>query len=86
MLTWHHVTGAFNPEAYIHRLVVGIVQLSACPDLQVYFNMVPVDFAAEAISATLQDADKRNGAVLNIVRDLVYVCVCMLAFRHLYSF
>lgn len=42
-------TGVWNLNDYIAQLIKGCIQLGACPDLDILFNLTPVDYVSRAI-------------------------------------
>jgi amino acid adenylation domain-containing protein/thioester reductase-like protein len=48
-ISGHSRTGVWNLEGYIPKLIKGCLQLGAWPDLDMVFNLTPVDYAAQAI-------------------------------------
>jgi thioester reductase-like protein len=50
-VTGHSVTGASNQEAYVNKLIAGIIQLKAIPEASSHngFDWLPVDYCSDAI-------------------------------------
>jgi thioester reductase-like protein len=53
-ITGHAVTGAWNSDDFICRLVRGIVALGAIPELSASMDIVPVDYVARSIARLAQ--------------------------------
>jgi amino acid adenylation domain-containing protein/thioester reductase-like protein len=49
MLTGHSQTGACQTNDLMCRIIKGVIQLKAAPDLNQWVNMTPVDYASKAI-------------------------------------
>jgi thioester reductase-like protein len=51
-VTGHSLTGASNQEAYVNKLIAGIVQLKAIPDVPTHngFDWLPVNYCSDAIA------------------------------------
>jgi amino acid adenylation domain-containing protein/thioester reductase-like protein len=45
----HSQTGVFNPHDFLHKLIVGCIQLGSVPNNSLKDNLVPVDYVSKAI-------------------------------------
>ena len=45
----HQETGAGNPQDLLFRMIKGCIQLGIAPDIDLSFNIVPVDYVSQAI-------------------------------------
>ena len=59
------VHGSCNSEAYIHRLISGIIQLRAYPDSNPIIELIPVDYVAKSI-VLISSQSKSQGKSFNI--------------------
>ncbi|MBW4465527.1 MAG: amino acid adenylation domain-containing protein [Pegethrix bostrychoides GSE-TBD4-15B] len=50
MLTGHSQTGASQTNDLMCRIIRGIIQMGAAPDLEQWVNMTPIDYASKAIT------------------------------------
>ncbi|HRB21128.1 MAG TPA: amino acid adenylation domain-containing protein [Nitrosomonas sp.] len=50
-VTGHSQTGMWNTDDYLCRLIRGCIDLGEAPEMQVGFNIVPVDYVSKAIVA-----------------------------------
>ena len=48
-ISGHSRTGVFNINDYLYRLIIGSVQLSSIPDVELKQDIIPVDYASKAI-------------------------------------
>lgn len=48
-ISGHSKTGVFNVNDYLYRLIIGCVQLSSIPDVELIQDIIPVDYASKAI-------------------------------------
>ena len=48
-ISGHSKTGVFNVNDYLYRLIIGSVQLSSIPDVDLKQDIIPVDYATKAI-------------------------------------
>ncbi|BAY29639.1 amino acid adenylation domain protein [Nostoc carneum NIES-2107] len=49
MLAGHSQTGAYHTNDLMGRIIKGIIQLGAAPDLDQWVNITPIDYASKAI-------------------------------------
>lgn len=66
MLTGHSRTGASQTNDLMCRIIKGIIQLGAAPDLDQSINMTPVDYASQAI-AYLSRQEESFGKAFHIL-------------------
>lgn len=52
----HSLTGAGNADDFLMRLIIGCVQLGVAPEIDMYENLLPVDYLAQAIIHLSQHA------------------------------
>jgi thioester reductase-like protein len=62
----HTRDGFCNPGDYVFRLLGACVQMGAFPDVEMDFNLIPVDYAAAAVTAAVL-APQRCPPVLHVV-------------------
>jgi myxalamid-type nonribosomal peptide synthetase MxaA len=48
-ISGHSQTGVFNVNDYLYRLIIGCVQLGSIPDAELIEDIIPVDYASQAI-------------------------------------
>lgn len=48
-ISGHSTTGAFNPNDFFYRLLIGCVQLGMVPDREFFDSLAPVDYVSKAI-------------------------------------
>ena len=48
-ISGHSQTGVFNANDFLYRLIMGCVQLGSIPDAEMIQNIIPVDYASQAI-------------------------------------
>lgn len=48
-ISGHSKTGAFNPNDFFYRLLIGCVQLGSVPEREFFDSLAPVDYASKAI-------------------------------------
>lgn len=48
-ISGHSQTGVFNINDFLHKLIIGCVQLGSVPDIDIKENIVPVDYVSKAI-------------------------------------
>ncbi|MBW4660754.1 MAG: amino acid adenylation domain-containing protein [Drouetiella hepatica Uher 2000/2452] len=48
-LSGHSQTGVFNQNDLLYRLIIGCVQLGSAPEDQTMLDMIPIDYASQAI-------------------------------------
>jgi len=64
------ITGHFNSEAFFNRLWLTLIQMKVFPDnVERYFNLIPVDYIAKAISYFVVDKPHNYGNVYHLVNS-----------------
>jgi myxalamid-type nonribosomal peptide synthetase MxaA len=58
----HSQTGVFNVNDYLYRLIIGCVELGSIPDVELIENIIPVDYASQAIIHLSQQQDSGGKA------------------------
>jgi thioester reductase-like protein len=48
-ISGHSQTGVFNVNDFLYRLIIGCVQLGSIPDAEMILDIIPVDYASQAI-------------------------------------
>ncbi|HCF30082.1 MAG TPA: non-ribosomal peptide synthetase, partial [Cyanobacteria bacterium UBA11049] len=48
-ISGHSKTGAFNPNDFFYRLLIGCIQLGSVPEREFFDSLAPVDYASKAI-------------------------------------
>ncbi|AVH69221.1 thioester reductase domain-containing protein [Nostoc sp. 'Lobaria pulmonaria (5183) cyanobiont'] len=48
-ISGHSLTGVFNVNDFLYRLIIGCVQLGSIPDVELIQDIIPVDYASKAI-------------------------------------
>lgn len=60
MITGHSLSGAWNTDDFICRVIKACVDLGLAPEEEIFFNMVPVDFASRSIVYLSRQATNRR--------------------------
>jgi thioester reductase-like protein len=60
LITWSVENGAFNPQDWLHHLVVGSILMGKAPQARAKFNFGSVDSAAKAIAILGKQAYNKN--------------------------
>jgi fatty acid CoA ligase FadD9 len=60
LITWSVENGAFNPQDWLHHLVVGSILMGKAPQARAKFNFGSVDSAAKAITVLGKQAYNKN--------------------------
>ena len=69
-ITGHSQTGASNKEAFINRLLCGMVQMGSYPEISGPFDVTPVDWVARAI-VTISLESKSLGKAFNLINPQI---------------
>ena len=66
-ISGHSKTGAFNPNDFFYRLLIGCIQLGSVPEREFFDSLAPVDYASKAIVYLSRQQESLNKAfhVLN---------------------
>ncbi|WP_416671502.1 non-ribosomal peptide synthetase [Egbenema bharatensis] len=48
-ISGHSQTGVFNPNDFLYRLIMGCVELGGAPEGDMLLNIIPIDYASQAI-------------------------------------
>ncbi len=62
----HSQTGAFNPNDFLYRLIIGCTQLGSVPDVDMIEDMAPVDYISKAV-VHLSKQEKSLGKAFHFV-------------------
>jgi amino acid adenylation domain-containing protein/thioester reductase-like protein len=84
-ISGHSKTGVFNANDFLHRLIIGCIQLGSAPAQKTSFNIAPVDYVSRAIvylSRQKESLGKAfhlvnphpldSGLLINLIRSLGY--------------
>jgi amino acid adenylation domain-containing protein/thioester reductase-like protein len=48
-ISGHSQTGVFNPNDFLYRLIIGCVQMGSAPEGNLHEDIIPIDYASQAI-------------------------------------
>ena len=67
-ISGHSKTGAFNPNDFFYRLLIGCVQLGMVPEREFFDSLAPVDYVSKAI-VYLSRQQKSSGKAFHVLNQ-----------------